>query len=107
LKENSRNIPNPIWAIIIPKPVWAVGFALEQTLRDATLPVFSFLILKRFRYIVTYLGFFGIFLKFFGQLRQSVPRFVGGCIFEKAVEIYTIDNNMKSRAFLIYRKIFF
>jgi hypothetical protein len=31
----------------IPKPVWAVGFALEQTLRDATLSVFSFLILKR------------------------------------------------------------
>ncbi|MDR0390797.1 MAG: hypothetical protein LBH59_02740 [Planctomycetaceae bacterium] len=29
----------------IPKPVWAVGFALEQTLRDATLAVFSFLIL--------------------------------------------------------------
>ncbi|MDR0392354.1 MAG: hypothetical protein LBH59_10640 [Planctomycetaceae bacterium] len=28
----------------IPKPVWAVGFALEQTLRDATLHVFSFLI---------------------------------------------------------------
>jgi hypothetical protein len=28
----------------IPKPVWAVGFALEQTLRDATLAVFSFLI---------------------------------------------------------------
>ncbi|MDR0391579.1 MAG: hypothetical protein LBH59_06710 [Planctomycetaceae bacterium] len=27
---------------LIPKPVWAVGFALEQTLRDATLPVFSF-----------------------------------------------------------------
>ncbi|MDR0390902.1 MAG: hypothetical protein LBH59_03270 [Planctomycetaceae bacterium] len=26
----------------IPKPVWAVGFAHEQTLRDATLPVFSF-----------------------------------------------------------------
>jgi hypothetical protein len=25
----------------------AVGFALEQTLRDATLAVFSFLILKR------------------------------------------------------------
>ncbi|MDR0391447.1 MAG: hypothetical protein LBH59_06050 [Planctomycetaceae bacterium] len=24
------------------KPVWAVGFALEQTLRDATLAVFSF-----------------------------------------------------------------
>ncbi|MDR0392149.1 MAG: hypothetical protein LBH59_09600 [Planctomycetaceae bacterium] len=34
----------------IPKPIWAVGFALEQTLRDATLPVFSFLILKRLRY---------------------------------------------------------
>ncbi|MDR0391756.1 MAG: hypothetical protein LBH59_07610 [Planctomycetaceae bacterium] len=29
-------------ARIIPKPVWAVGFALEQTLRDATLAVFSF-----------------------------------------------------------------
>ncbi|MDR0392100.1 MAG: hypothetical protein LBH59_09350 [Planctomycetaceae bacterium] len=27
---------------MIPKPVWAVGFALEQTLRDATLAVFSF-----------------------------------------------------------------
>ncbi|MDR0391180.1 MAG: hypothetical protein LBH59_04695 [Planctomycetaceae bacterium] len=26
----------------IPKPVWAVGFAIEQTLRDATLAVFSF-----------------------------------------------------------------
>ncbi|MDR0391113.1 MAG: hypothetical protein LBH59_04330 [Planctomycetaceae bacterium] len=26
----------------IPKPVWAVGFAPEQTLRDATLAVFSF-----------------------------------------------------------------
>jgi hypothetical protein len=26
----------------VPKPVWAVGFALEQTLRDATLAVFSF-----------------------------------------------------------------
>ncbi|MDR0392327.1 MAG: hypothetical protein LBH59_10505 [Planctomycetaceae bacterium] len=24
------------------KPVWAVGFALEQTLRDATLAVFNF-----------------------------------------------------------------
>jgi hypothetical protein len=31
----------------IPKLVWAVGFAHEQTLRDATLAVFSFLILKR------------------------------------------------------------
>ncbi|MDR0392391.1 MAG: hypothetical protein LBH59_10825 [Planctomycetaceae bacterium] len=34
----------------IPKPVWAVGFALEQTLRDATLPVFSLLILKRLQH---------------------------------------------------------
>ncbi|MDR0392111.1 MAG: hypothetical protein LBH59_09405 [Planctomycetaceae bacterium] len=30
------------YAKAIPKPVWAVGFALEQTLRDATLAVFSF-----------------------------------------------------------------
>ncbi|MDR0390479.1 MAG: hypothetical protein LBH59_01120 [Planctomycetaceae bacterium] len=35
---------------IIPKPVWAVGFAIEQTLRDATLPVFSFLIFKRLQH---------------------------------------------------------
>jgi hypothetical protein len=28
--------------LFIPKPVWAVGFALEQTLRDAVLAVFSF-----------------------------------------------------------------
>jgi hypothetical protein len=35
---------------VIPKPVWAVGFALEQTLRDATLSVFSFLILKRLQH---------------------------------------------------------
>jgi hypothetical protein len=34
----------------IPKPVWAVGFAHEQTLRDATLAVFSFLILKRLQH---------------------------------------------------------
>ncbi|MDR0390802.1 MAG: hypothetical protein LBH59_02770 [Planctomycetaceae bacterium] len=34
----------------IPKPVLAVGFALEQTLRDATLAVFSFLILKRLQH---------------------------------------------------------
>ncbi|MDR0391925.1 MAG: hypothetical protein LBH59_08465 [Planctomycetaceae bacterium] len=27
---------------VISKPVWAVGFALEQTLRVATLTVFSF-----------------------------------------------------------------
>ncbi|MDR0390634.1 MAG: hypothetical protein LBH59_01915 [Planctomycetaceae bacterium] len=38
--------------IFIPKPVWAVGFALDQTLRDATLPVFSFLILKRLQHII-------------------------------------------------------
>ncbi|MDR0392067.1 MAG: hypothetical protein LBH59_09180 [Planctomycetaceae bacterium] len=30
----------------IPKPVWAVGFALEQTLRDATLNVFSYVDFK-------------------------------------------------------------
>jgi hypothetical protein len=36
----------------IPKPVWAVGFAHEQTLRDATLAVFSFLILKRLQHIL-------------------------------------------------------
>ncbi|MDR0390930.1 MAG: hypothetical protein LBH59_03410 [Planctomycetaceae bacterium] len=36
--------------VSIPKPVWAVGFALEQTLRDATLSVFSFLILKRLQH---------------------------------------------------------
>jgi hypothetical protein len=39
-----KKIPN------IPKPVWAVGFALEQTLRDATLAVFSFLISKRLQH---------------------------------------------------------
>jgi hypothetical protein len=37
----------------IPKPVWAVGFAHEQTLRDATLAVFSFLILKRLQHILS------------------------------------------------------
>jgi hypothetical protein len=31
-------------------PVWAVGFALEQTLRDVTFAVFSFLILKRLQH---------------------------------------------------------
>ncbi|MDR0391356.1 MAG: hypothetical protein LBH59_05585 [Planctomycetaceae bacterium] len=35
-----------ILATIIPKPVWAVGFALEQTLRDATLTVFSYVDFK-------------------------------------------------------------
>ncbi|MDR0392551.1 MAG: hypothetical protein LBH59_11625 [Planctomycetaceae bacterium] len=34
----------------IPNPTWAVGFALEQTLRNATLAVFSFLILKRLQH---------------------------------------------------------
>ncbi|MDR0390932.1 MAG: hypothetical protein LBH59_03420 [Planctomycetaceae bacterium] len=59
-------LPYPVWVICftlaqtlrkfssnfscIPKPVWAVGFALEQTLRDATLAVFSFLILKRLQH---------------------------------------------------------
>ncbi|MDR0392218.1 MAG: hypothetical protein LBH59_09960 [Planctomycetaceae bacterium] len=36
----------------IPKLVWAVGFALAQTLRDATLPVFSFLIFKRLQHTI-------------------------------------------------------
>jgi hypothetical protein len=31
---------------LIPKPVWAVGFALEQTLRDATFAVFSYVDFK-------------------------------------------------------------
>jgi hypothetical protein len=44
-----NHIDKKLW--IIPKPVWAVGFALEQTLRDATLAVFSFLILKRLQHI--------------------------------------------------------
>jgi hypothetical protein len=44
---------------VIPKPVWAVGFALEQTLRDATLAVFSFLILKRLQHSTDYIGTFG------------------------------------------------
>jgi hypothetical protein len=36
-----------LWCrVIIPKPVWAVGFALEQTLRDATLTVFSYVDFK-------------------------------------------------------------
>ncbi|MDR0392547.1 MAG: hypothetical protein LBH59_11605 [Planctomycetaceae bacterium] len=32
--------------LFIPKPVLAVGFALEQTLRDATLIVFSYVDFK-------------------------------------------------------------
>ncbi|MDR0392214.1 MAG: DUF3791 domain-containing protein, partial [Planctomycetaceae bacterium] len=32
--------------VIIPKPVWAVGFTFEQTLRDATLNVFSYVDFK-------------------------------------------------------------
>jgi hypothetical protein len=55
----------------IPKPVWAIGFALEQTLRDATLAVFSFANFKTASvYVVCFL--FGlkivscfIFLEFF------------------------------------------
>ncbi|MDR0391210.1 MAG: hypothetical protein LBH59_04845 [Planctomycetaceae bacterium] len=39
--------------IVIPKPVWAVGFALEQTLRDATLNVFSYV---DFKVASAYLG---------------------------------------------------
>ncbi|MDR0390350.1 MAG: hypothetical protein LBH59_00455 [Planctomycetaceae bacterium] len=39
-----------LFNVVIPKPVWAVGFAHEQTLRDATLAVFSFLILKRLQH---------------------------------------------------------
>jgi hypothetical protein len=35
-----------LFFVIIPKPVWAVGFALEQTLRDATLNVFSYVDFK-------------------------------------------------------------
>jgi hypothetical protein len=34
------------FSLSIPKPVWAVGFALEQTLRDATLTVFSYVVFK-------------------------------------------------------------
>ncbi|MDR0390894.1 MAG: hypothetical protein LBH59_03230 [Planctomycetaceae bacterium] len=30
----------------IPKPVWAVGLAIEQTLHDATLNVFSYVDFK-------------------------------------------------------------
>ncbi|MDR0390705.1 MAG: hypothetical protein LBH59_02270 [Planctomycetaceae bacterium] len=44
VKKTRRKLIN------IPKPVWAVGFAHEQTLRDATLAVFSFLILKRLQH---------------------------------------------------------
>ncbi|MDR0392014.1 MAG: hypothetical protein LBH59_08915 [Planctomycetaceae bacterium] len=32
--------------VFIPKPVWTVGFALEQTLRGATLTVFSYVDFK-------------------------------------------------------------
>ncbi|MDR0390368.1 MAG: hypothetical protein LBH59_00545 [Planctomycetaceae bacterium] len=62
IKIKMNNIPKPVWAIgfaleqplrnAIPKPVWAVGFALEQPLRDATLAVFNFLILKRLQHII-------------------------------------------------------
>ncbi|MDR0390267.1 MAG: hypothetical protein LBH59_00030 [Planctomycetaceae bacterium] len=36
----------------IPKPVWAVGFALEQTLRDAALAVSALRILKQLQHIL-------------------------------------------------------
>jgi hypothetical protein len=53
IKFSSAKIDNMFvlrfWSFI-PKPVWAVGFAHEQTLRDATLAVFSFLILKRLQH---------------------------------------------------------
>ncbi|MDR0392452.1 MAG: hypothetical protein LBH59_11130 [Planctomycetaceae bacterium] len=45
----------------IPKPVWAVGFALEQTLRDATLAVFSF---ANFKTASAYFVFFRICIVF-------------------------------------------
>ncbi|MDR0390953.1 MAG: hypothetical protein LBH59_03525 [Planctomycetaceae bacterium] len=40
--KNTNQLFHRILLKVIPKPVWAVGFALEQTLRDATLAVFSF-----------------------------------------------------------------
>ncbi|MDR0392250.1 MAG: hypothetical protein LBH59_10120 [Planctomycetaceae bacterium] len=40
--QYTTNFYNNVFWVIIPKPVWAVGFALEQTLHDATLAVFSF-----------------------------------------------------------------
>ncbi|MDR0391715.1 MAG: hypothetical protein LBH59_07395 [Planctomycetaceae bacterium] len=48
---NHNNLADDLSPIkVIPKPVWAVGFAHEQTLRDATLAVFSFLILKQLQH---------------------------------------------------------
>jgi hypothetical protein len=44
LNKNCHNFN--VLISVIPKPVWAVGFALEQTLRDATLAVFSFANIK-------------------------------------------------------------
>jgi hypothetical protein len=41
-KFSLLNLQHRFLSFNIPKPVWAVGFALEQTLRDATLAVFSF-----------------------------------------------------------------
>ncbi|MDR0392518.1 MAG: alanine and proline-rich secreted protein Apa [Planctomycetaceae bacterium] len=52
---------------IIPKPVWAVGFALEQTLRDATLAVFSFLILKRLQHTTLFSFLLISFVSTFAQ----------------------------------------
>jgi hypothetical protein len=44
-----KNFSKPVFDrfnFFIPKPVWAVGFALEQTLHDATLTVFSYVNFK-------------------------------------------------------------
>jgi hypothetical protein len=54
--------------VFIPKPVWALGFALEQTLRDATLAVFIFLILKRLQHILLSIHL----QKLFSRVQHSV-----------------------------------
>ncbi|MDR0391331.1 MAG: hypothetical protein LBH59_05460 [Planctomycetaceae bacterium] len=46
----------------IPKPVWAVGFALEQTLRDATLAAFSFANFKTASAYKQYLNNYSVLL---------------------------------------------
>ncbi|MDR0391711.1 MAG: hypothetical protein LBH59_07375 [Planctomycetaceae bacterium] len=57
----------------IPKPVWAVGFALEQTLRDATLAVFSFTNFKTASAYFTYCVFsFFNFLNFSNAFRYTL-----------------------------------
>jgi hypothetical protein len=69
--------------VFIPKPVWAVGFALEQTLRDATLAVFSF---ANFKTVSAYLGFvFDIFvfvvMEVLGMDARFLRYFVGIFLF--------------------------